>query len=868
MKYCLIVFGFLCLNVTHGQISEQLLRKMEATPLQHIPVRVNFNVTVDLVALQNQFQLESTPLENRQRILNRVLIKQAENSQAEAKKLLRDLDKEAIKSGHFFYICNVLVAEVTPHVIWKLAQLHEVNYIDWAGDTLVINDPIIQSSVHKTEAINGKESGLAAINAPAMWQLGYTGRGTKVYNYDTGVWPNHPAFRDRFLGNFTTLNESWYGLLHAKPDGRIGNHGTHTLGTIAGLDTANNDTIGVAFGTYWMANDFVASTVALLPPLADMLGAFEWALNPDGDTTTTHDIPDVINNSWRWRDDPDTVHCGGFIVQLMNAIETAGIANVFSGGNSGPSNSSVSSPQRINTSKANTFSVGSVDGNQAFPYPISNFSTRGPSQCPATGNLSIHPEVVAPGQNVRSAWGFNGYNTISGTSMAAPHVSGAILLLKEAFPQLTGAQLLQALYTSAVDLGANGEDNIFGNGMIDVHAAFQLLSVTYTPVNPNTVNNDVAIQEILLGNRSELVCATNINPKVIVQNLGNQAITSINITYWLDGVLLSLSPITLSTPLLKQHGDFDTLVLPNPITLISGNEQELKIRISTTNPDYDLVNNQRIVRFNTRLSVVLPFIEDFENGINASEWFVKNEDVQLTWDTTNVSGWSGNRKAAYLNFKQYSPAESQQDELWSKPIVIPNGAAAKLSFDVAYQQPGTISFMQDTLKISVSTDCGESFTQEIYNKSDATLTTTGTTGSVFIPASQSDWRRETIDMSAFAGKEIIVAFIGVNRRGNNLYLDNISLYDVQIDPLSTAQEPLKEFAVFPNPGTDYIKINALSNPSIELNIQVYNVNGRQVFEKKNYSNNSLLNLKALSKGLYTVRISNREKTEFVKFIKL
>ena len=116
----------------------------------------------------------------------------------------------------------------------------------------------------------------------------------------------------------------------------------------------------------------------------------------------------------------------------MNAIEAVGIANVFSGGNSGPNNSTVNSPQRINTSEVNTFCVGSVNGNTSFPYNISNFSTRGPTQCSGTGSLLIHPEVVAPGQNVRSAWEQNSFNTISGTSMAAPHVSGAILLLKEA----------------------------------------------------------------------------------------------------------------------------------------------------------------------------------------------------------------------------------------------------------------------------------------------------------------------------------------------------------------------------------------------------------------------------------------------------
>ena len=72
--------------------------------------------------------------------------------------------------------------------------------------------------------------------------------------------------------------------------------------------------------------------------------------------------------------------------------------------------------------------------------------------------------------------------------MAAPHVSGSILLLKEAFPYLSGEDLLWAFYLSAVDLGIPGEDNIYGMGMIDVYAAFQYLSQNHIPIDPNSSN--------------------------------------------------------------------------------------------------------------------------------------------------------------------------------------------------------------------------------------------------------------------------------------------------------------------------------------------------------------------------------------------
>jgi subtilisin family serine protease len=78
--------------------------------------------------------------------------------------------------------------------------------------------------------------------------------------------------------------------------------------------------------------------------------------------------------------------------------------------------------------------------------------------------IDIKPEVSAPGVSVCSASGHDGYAMLSGTSMACPHVSGVLLLLKEAFPYLGAYELKYAIYKTASDLGDPGEDNIYGNG--------------------------------------------------------------------------------------------------------------------------------------------------------------------------------------------------------------------------------------------------------------------------------------------------------------------------------------------------------------------------------------------------------------------
>ncbi len=848
--------------ISVSQISPRLESQMRQSSQVFFPVLVEFSTTVDWQNLELESQ--NTEVAGWPRLVNRALMKQAANTQSEALEYLNELNADQVKSISSFYIVNVMVLEAKADVIYKLAAMPDVDWIDLADDEFLIHDPIIPSK-KSTVAVNGTEPGLEAINAPAMWKLGYTGRGRLLYNYDTGVWASHPAYSNRFLGNYKPLSQSWYGLKKNYPDGRISNHGTHTLGTMAGLDMATNDTIGVAFGAYWMANDYVNSTVATLPPIAEMIQAFEWALNPDGDTSTSDDVPDVINNSWRWRDDPDTVQCGGYVVQLMNAIEAAGIANVFSGGNAGPNNSTVSAPQRINTNKTSTFSVGSVNGNLTFPYPISSFSSRGPTQCPGTGNLKIHPEVVAPGQDVRSAWGTDGYNTISGTSMAAPHVSGAVLLLKEAFPQLSGTDLLNALYVTAIDMGTIGEDNTYGNGLIDVYAAYQHLAQSHMPVDPNQVDWDLAITSLSYSPiDDEVTCWDNFQITIGLKNLGNNPIDSFYLSVWLDGVPITPAPVYMVGPGFPGQG-FSFQYSPT-INVNTMGDHEIKVAVGIHSPEYDYINNERIIRFNKRNKVSFPFAEDFEQGPKFENWYVEDKDLVETWQPASVANWPGNTTAMVIPYANYNPRSSQKDRLWSPVFTMPSGAAG-LGFDLAYQQRVTFSAFQDTLKVLASTDCGKTFPYLLYEKSDADLNTVGTTGSDYVPAGRNDWRREYVDLSSLAGQEVILAFEGVNRGGNNLYIDNISVYAGYWDPVSIEELSKNSFSLFPNPAGDLIYIETDKNLAEPVYVQIFDLKGAAKSTKVSLEEKRSLSIQNLPKGMYLLKVEQESKVEFLRFVK-
>ena len=866
MKKIICFFTLLVFTLhSHNQdlIFQDINSWMDENPGELVPIRIEFKENINCLELNQQFKDQKTSINRRPKIVNRLLNEQANKSQ---ELVLDFLEKNTISSKYYrsFWIVNIIVALVDYPTIEKILRFPNVISINIENNQFIAHDKY-KISVNNNRTPNGVENGLIAINAPAMWALGYTGRGRLAYNYDTGVWPNHPAFSNRFIGDRFPMQQSWTGYFNSFPNGSIQNHGTHTLGTIAGLVESTNDTIGVAFGSYWIANDFVTSTVQALPPIVNMIEAFQWALNPDKDTSTTEDIPDVINNSWRWYDGNDTIHCDGFVVNLMNAIEAAGIANVFSGGNSGPNNSSVNSPQRINTSEVNTFCVGSVNGNISFPHPISNFSTRGPSQCPNSGSLAIHPEVVAPGQNVRSAWEQNNFNTISGTSMAAPHVSGAILLLKEAFPYLSGEELLWALYLSATDLGVPGEDNIYGMGIIDVYAAFQHLSQIYIPVDPTNLIYDIHLDSITIPNYRENTCDDSFTPTVFFKNLGDFPINNIDFTVKINGDTI-LNNIWTGSLAPNSNSSFTLPILSG---LNSGiNEIQVLANLGDSLDEYDYFNNSTIIRFSIIKEITtLPFIEDFEYGINDTTWIIDNIDIDKTWGVDSTNGLPWSNQSASIKLFSYAPRNNQKDGLITPKITLPASNDLFLTFDIAYQKRSSSGFLNDTLKIFVSNNCGLSYDYMIYEKSGYELSTFDTSSYDFVPEYLTHWRNDTVNLSSFSNQDVLVKFETTNRAGNNLYLDNIKIFEGLFAPLLISHNDLLDFELYPNPTESNINILFKSYNFNNSFATIYNPLGEVLISSKIDSYPTLLPTEKLSPGIYIIQLFQGGKSSTKSFIK-
>jgi len=301
---------------------------------------------------------------------------------------------------------------------------------------------------------------IARIGADRVWsELQITGTGSVVGSLDTGVDWTHPALRHQYRGvngDLVDHNYNWFDATGKFPDapGDDEGHGTHTTGTAVGGDGSANQ-IGVAPGARWIAFKAFDSSGGATD--ADLHTGLQWMIAPTdlaGRNPDPGKAPDVVNNSWG-----SSIGADPSFWDDIQALRAAGIVPVFSAGNDGEVGlGSIGIP----ASYPQSFAVGATDSEDA----IADFSSQGPSFWD-----EIKPDVSAPGVNIRSSTPDGQYRLSSGTSMAAPHVSGLVALLKAADPGLQVADLEQFIRYTALDLGTPGPDNIFGAGRIDAYQA-------------------------------------------------------------------------------------------------------------------------------------------------------------------------------------------------------------------------------------------------------------------------------------------------------------------------------------------------------------------------------------------------------------
>ncbi len=387
-----------------------------------------------------------------------------------------------------FYIANkVLVYGGTQTLLMNVAARSDVVQIT-ANHPYQLQEPV--EKVFNPTHILGVESNVTFINADDVWALGYDGDGTVMAGNDTGLDETHPTIARHYRGclNPPTCsswdhNYNWWdatGSYPTNPDDGHG-HGTHTTGTMVGDDGGSNQ-IGVAPGAQTVHCKNMTDSGSGSD--ATFTECLEWDLAPwdlNGQNANPDLAPDAVNNSWGYWGGNDPV-----FRNEVQALHAAGILVEVSAGNEGSSCATLRSPGDY----WETLTTGSVNHASSFPGTITGFSSRGPSDL--DGNY--FPDIMAPGENIRSSLPGNSYASWGGTSMAGPHATALVGLIWSACPAYQGDVYgtIDLIIDTAVPLSGqtgsncggnytNGPNNDWGYGTIDALAAVQACIGGSTP---------------------------------------------------------------------------------------------------------------------------------------------------------------------------------------------------------------------------------------------------------------------------------------------------------------------------------------------------------------------------------------------------
>jgi len=355
-----------------------------------------------------------------------------------------------------FWITNMIAARLTKPGAELVANMNEVAEVG-LDETITIRN----AELSRTSESPPRESqAMLRTGIRDVWERGFHGEGRTVCILSDGVDAGVPALTRSWRGRAQDVSQSWFDPSATETFASCKGQGTALAGIICGADPQSGDTVGSAPAANWIAARLFCEATRL----SDVIAAWQWAADPDGNSATVSDVPDAICNAWGLN-----AACNGAEPQglwdVVENVEWLGPVLVFAANDGASRSNSIRSPE----SHPDCFAVGNADVSGASTQ-VRASSGRGPSPCDVE---VTKPDVVAPGTSVFTA-GPSGYARATGTASAAANAAAAVALVRQANPLLPASEVKRLLTVTATDLGSSGPDNVFGHGLLDVARAVNL----------------------------------------------------------------------------------------------------------------------------------------------------------------------------------------------------------------------------------------------------------------------------------------------------------------------------------------------------------------------------------------------------------
>lgn len=360
------------------------------------------------------------------------------------------------------------------------------------------------------------------------------------------------------------------------------------------------------------------------------------------------------------------------------------------------------------------------------------------------------------------------------------------------------------------------------------------LTTSHGLLDPVPLPNDLGIQTIVDPQTGQ--CSTPFAPSLEVKNYGSNPIASARVLLKRDGVNTETKDFTFNPALAPLAS---TAISFAPITLTQGNHNvSFQILLTNAGADPNSANNIRDQDVFVPESIAVPFLETFNT---IPDWSIINPDQNFTWDlATTPEG--GTNTAMKMDFFNYEDHLGELDFLITPVFDLTDAPAALLKFDVAYAR---FQNSNDGLRVVLLNNCSMDISSgiEVYSKSGASLETTASISSDFVPASD-QWRNEAVDLSAYIGQSNLqLAFVAFNDWGNNLYIDNVSLTTTPVHDVTllsiikpgpvTCENQVAPILVIKNSGTlvNSVKVKSTVNGQASTQtITNINLNGNEESE--------------------------------------